>query len=130
LENCFAYRHPNAQGSTLRLFSLGNCRGKRLTAIGSAKEKNHIPGFGPIVESADGRDIVAKHEHLLDAADGATIMFRYENGKLTDKPLWPWPMNQRIIDAMKLAGYDDPVDVTKTIFGLAGGELPDFADQP
>ncbi len=34
-----------------------------------------------------------------------------------------WPMSQRIIDAMKLAGYDDPVDVTETIFKLGGGQI-------
>jgi hypothetical protein len=51
---------------------------------------------------------------------GADVTRRYQDGVLTDKPLWPWPMNQRIIDAMRLAGYDDPVDVTRTIFDLTG----------
>jgi hypothetical protein len=125
IEHCLACRHPDAQGSTLRLFSLGNGRGGNLTAVGTAEEKNYLPGFKPIVESPDGRDIVTKRGHLLDTPGGASIMYRYENSKLTDKPLWPWPMNQRIIDAMKLAGYDDPVDVTKTVFELAGGKMPE-----
>lgn len=30
-------------------------------------------------------------------------MYRYENGALTNKPLWPRPMNQRAIDAMTRA---------------------------
>jgi hypothetical protein len=44
---------------------------------------------------------------------------RYVNGALTSAKLWPWPMNQRIIDAMTAAGRT-PVDVTaqvETLFG-------------
>ncbi len=48
---------------------------------------------------------------------GAKIMKRYVNGVETSKDLWPWPMNQRIIEAMKFGGYS-PVDVTKEIFDL------------
>ncbi len=53
-------------------------------------------------------------------------MKRYKDGVLTDEYLWPWPMNQRIIDAMVLAGYNDPVDLTRTVFELAGGTMPDW----
>ncbi|MDP6777577.1 MAG: hypothetical protein QGI83_12520, partial [Candidatus Latescibacteria bacterium] len=60
------------------------------------------------------------HRDLLCVPGGADVTRRYQDGVLTDKPLWPWPMNQRIIDAMRLAGYDDPVDVTRTIFDLTG----------
>ena len=27
---------------------------------------------------------------------GAEVLYRYENGVLTNKPLWPWPMEDRI----------------------------------
>jgi hypothetical protein len=50
---------------------------------------------------------------------GAQICYRYQNGTLTSEPLWPWPMNQRIIDAMKTAGRAS-VDVTATIEQLFG----------
>jgi hypothetical protein len=50
---------------------------------------------------------------------GARICKRYKDGVLTSEPLWPWPMNQRIIDAMKQAGRE-PVDVTATIEKLFG----------
>jgi hypothetical protein len=50
---------------------------------------------------------------------GATICYSYENGTLTNKPLWPWPMNQRIIDAMKASGRT-AVDVTATIESMFG----------
>ncbi len=59
--------------------------------------------------------------NLLRAPGGTKFVHRYENGVLTDQPLWSWPMDQRIIEAMKLAGYD-PLDVTATVFGLAGGK--------
>jgi hypothetical protein len=50
---------------------------------------------------------------------GARICKRYRDGQLTNEPLWPWPMNQRIIDAMRQAGRQ-PVDVTATIEKLFG----------
>lgn len=76
--------------------------------------------------SLDGSELIAGSGDILRSTDGANVWYRYEDGKLTDKPLWPWPMNQRIIDAMRLAGYDDPVDVTRTVFELAGGTMPDL----
>jgi hypothetical protein len=36
---------------------------------------------------------------------------RYVDGKLTDQPLWPWPMNDRIKAARAQSGFA-PVDVT------------------
>ena len=52
-------------------------------------------------------------------SQGARVCKRYVNGKLTNEPLWPWPMNQRIIDAMRQAGKA-PVDVTKTMEEIFG----------
>jgi hypothetical protein len=51
--------------------------------------------------------------------NSARVCKRYLNGSLTNQPLWPWPMNQRIIDAMKAAGKT-PVDVTKTMEQMFG----------
>jgi hypothetical protein len=50
---------------------------------------------------------------------GARVCKRYVNGSLTSQPLWPWPMNQRIINAMNAAGKT-PVDVTKTMEQIFG----------
>lgn len=58
---------------------------------------------------------------------GGTMTKRYVNGVLTTQDLWPWPMNQRIMDAMVLGGYT-PVDVTKDVFELCGGSLPSETD--
>jgi hypothetical protein len=49
----------------------------------------------------------------------AGICKRYVSGVLTSQPLWPWPMNQRIINAMTAAGRT-PVDVTATIEAMFG----------
>lgn len=58
----------------------------------------------------------------LGISGGATIMKRYVDGVLTNDDLWPWPMNQRIVEAMTTAGYasDKIIDVTATINGLCG----------
>jgi hypothetical protein len=59
---------------------------------------------------------------IWDGANQANVCKRYVNGILTTTPLWPWPMNQRIIDAMKAAGKT-PVDVTATM-GQIFGPIP------
>ena len=86
--------------------------------------------LSPVVagKGKDGEDI------------GANIWYRYENGVLTDKPLWPWPMNERIRVATCM--YDEGltreeceqrkdlgVNVTKTVFELGGGTMPQFSQQ-
>ena len=44
-----------------------------------------VPSTSPLSEAGkDGDDI------------GATIYYRYVDGELTDEPLWPWPMQDRI----------------------------------
>jgi hypothetical protein len=52
-------------------------------------------------------------------SNGARVCKRYINGTLTSTPIWPWPMNQRIIDAMRAAGKT-PVDITKTMEQIFG----------
>jgi hypothetical protein len=123
MENCLAYVHPDVTTAG-PAFGLFQFRGKNLTAVGGATQLKESQ-IGSVRQSETGEEIVAERGHLLDTPDGAAILCRYKDGELTDQPLWPWPMNQRIIDAMELAGYDDPVDVTKTVFELAGGKLPE-----
>ena len=50
---------------------------------------------------------------------GATICKRYVDGVLTQEPLWPWPMDQRIYDALQYAGKT-PFFVTDVIEGMFG----------
>ena len=61
-------------------------------------------------------------------AFGAWLKNQYVNGTLTNTPLWPWPMNQRIKDAMVQSGYASKggldgkgaTDLQQLIFSLAG----------
>jgi hypothetical protein len=55
-------------------------------------------------------------------SNGARICYQYRNGVLTNIPLWPWPMNQRIADALRTAGRT-PVDVT-AIMEQKFGRIP------
>jgi hypothetical protein len=64
------------------------------------------PGIAPNIWNGSG-------------SQGARVCKRYVNGTLTTTPLWPWPMNQRIIDATKTAGKT-PVDVTATMEEIFG----------
>lgn len=68
-----------------------------------------------------------KQGNGLAAATGGQSAFtllpglcrRYVRGQLTNEPLWPWPMNQRIKDARAASG-SPAVDVTQTIETLLG----------
>lgn len=93
-------------------------------------------GIDPELDAA-GRSFVSAYQspHLRGrgiggAGIGATIWYRYEDGVLTNKPLWPWPMNRRILDAMTEYYLEDPINrpppinVTKEVFELNGGSLP------
>ncbi len=57
--------------------------------------------------------------NIFTSASGASLCYRYKEGVLTTERLWPWPMNQRIIDAMVESGRAT-VDVTKTIESMFG----------
>ena len=56
---------------------------------------------------------------IFNGDKGANICYRYVDGTLSDEPLWPWPMDKRIHDAMIESGRS-PVDVTKTIEEMFG----------
>lgn len=58
-------------------------------------------------------------ESLYNTNKGAQIQYRYVNGILTGTKLWPWPMNQRIIDATTASGYTVE-DINTTIQGMFG----------
>jgi hypothetical protein len=58
-------------------------------------------------------------DSIFNGPNGAAICFRYENGVLTSTPLWPWPMNQRIMEAMTSAGVA-VTNVMATLEGIFG----------
>lgn len=57
--------------------------------------------------------------YLNSGNKGATLCNRYIDGVLTSTPLWPWPMNQRILDARVTAGLS-AVDPTAAVEALLG----------
>jgi hypothetical protein len=59
----------------------------------------------------DGTSL-AKVPNIFTGANAANICKRYENGILTNTPLWPWPMDQRIKAAIDIArlGQSTPGD--------------------
>ena len=50
-------------------------------------------------------------------ATGANLCYQYKDGVVTDVPLWPWPMNERIKQATALAGVYSP----PSCLGCSGG---------
>jgi hypothetical protein len=72
---------------------------------------------------SEGTSLSAVANAFTATTAGANLCYRYENGALTTQPLWPWPMNQRIIDATIQAGRA-AVDVTATIQAMLG-TIPD-----
>lgn len=128
-----AYIEPGSHTNiwTANLGSVGNTttnKVKNFTMIGG--DRNHISSdwqpegvysAANCAVTANGGSVVNPKPGTING--GANIMYRYENGVQTNIPLWPWPMNQRIIDAMAGAGFQ-PVDVTREIFGLCNGTMP------
>ncbi len=55
---------------------------------------------------------------------GATICKRYVDGVLTQDSLWPWPMDQRIHDALQQAGKTPfyVTDIIESMFGTIPSE--------
>jgi hypothetical protein len=53
------------------------------------------------------------------SSSAANLCYRYKNGARTSEPLWPWPMNARILAATAQSGRS-PVDVTATIESMLG----------
>jgi len=103
-------RDPVMTGREIRAF----------TAIGGAGLK--IKAEDVKISNVEIGGTIAEVSSIYISPQGAQVCKRYVDGKLTNEPLWPWPMNQRILDATKQAGRE-PVDVTATIEELFG-EIP------
>ncbi|KPJ77415.1 MAG: hypothetical protein AMK72_01040 [Planctomycetes bacterium SM23_25] len=112
-ENTAAFVEEGARQVTpLRLT---NSEGRGLTAVGSLEPSIRQCTIDNVLHAsgAEGRAAWKAMLRKEPPARGAHIYYRYENGKLTGKPLWPWPMNERL---KTLTG----LDVTATVFGLGG----------
>jgi hypothetical protein len=121
--NTVAFIEPGAHTSK-KPYSLNNLShapglnliARNLIGIGSARST-----FGSdwkttsIVEGASLRSV----GNVYNKPEGANICYRYKDRVLTTDPLWPWPMNQRIKEAMVESGRS-PVDLTATVEGMFG----------
>lgn len=91
---------------------------------------NRLPATGGATTlAAAGLSKTPGNETLYGGSLGAKIRFRYQDGTLTQTPLWPWPMNQRIIDATTQASGDshghaieNPDTLRQSIFGKSPDE--------
>jgi hypothetical protein len=54
---------------------------------------------------------------------GANLCYQYKRGVVTNIPLWPWPMNERIKQATAIAGVYSP----PSCLGCLGGRAPRVA---
>ena len=121
--NTAVYIEPGTHTSKKR-FSLNNL----YSAVGlnlTARNLTGIGGAGSYYGSDWNKSNLSEGSSLSNVANpytstsGANICYRYNNRELTNQPLWPWPMNQRIKDAMIESGRAS-VDVTKTIESMFG----------
>ena len=119
IADTLAYIEPGSHVTvdTFGLYGLTaatNLRARNITGIGGAgavikrewETRNVLEGSSPGVYGAN--------ENPFNATRGANLCRRYVDGVLTSDPLWPWPMNQRILEATVQSGRQ-PVDVTATI---------------
>jgi hypothetical protein len=76
-----------------------------------------------ILQGLSARAVYSSGESIFNTNRGANLCYRYQGGTRTTQPLWPWPMNQRILDAMSQSGRA-PVDVTATTEAMFGAIPP------
>jgi hypothetical protein len=124
LTNTVAYIQPGTQTNKQRfaLYNLQSSTGTNLVA----RNLTGIGGAGSFYGTewkksalSEGASLSAVANAFTATTSGANLCYRYQNGSLTTQPLWPWPMNQRIKDAMAQSGRA-AVDVTATIESLLG----------
>jgi hypothetical protein len=117
LQDVVSYVPPNRDGQYA--FHLGPMAGdvtaSKITSIGGKHLIHPVWSLSNVVRqpTLDGLNI-------WTTSSGGNICNRYINGVRQSTPLWPWPMRQRIIDAMIQAGYSNPVDVDTEIQAIFG----------
>ena len=143
MKDCISFIEPGPNHSYIQNVNLESTGGSsslntvtNLTRIGGVQEPWTIASSWSVtrmLSSPNCSAVTANGGGILNPANpsglGAVVEKRYVNGVLTNENLWPWPMNQRIIDAMIQGGYT-PLDITKEIFGLCGGTPPATPAQP
>jgi hypothetical protein len=91
-----------------------NLTARNLTGVGGAASY-----FDSVWRPSNILQGVTSGDSVFTGSRGGNICYRYQAGTLTTQPLWPWPMNQRIKDALVASGRS-AVDVTATIESMFG----------
>lgn len=109
--------HPRFKG--IAAFNIG-------ANAGSGNIANNLVGISGIGGSCWGSAWSCTNVKSLSSIAGHNVWQevrgvckRYVNGQLTNEPLWPWAMNQRIKDALVQSGRQ-AVDITATMESLLG----------
>ena len=119
-----AYIEPGSHSAKQRfgLHNLQSSTGRNLVA----RNLTGVGGNGSYYGSEWKRSAISEGSSMSSVSNaftsngsGANLCFRYKDGVLTSQPLWPWPMNQRIIDATVQSGRS-AVNVTATVEKLLG----------
>jgi len=125
IANTVSYIEP---GSNSEKYTFGLDGGSSSTNL-IARNLTSIGGAGVFIDSGwqkssitSGQSLATtfgSNQSIFNASSGANICYQYQDGVLTNKPLWPWPMNQRIKDAMIASGRSS-VDITASIESMFG----------
>jgi len=103
----------NMSGATnLRAYDLSAFGGSSSTIDTLWARGNILPGTSPSATYSGG-------ENVFNASRGANLCYAYQDGGLTNQPLWPWPMNERIKAGLAQSGRAS-VDVTALVQSLFG----------
>jgi hypothetical protein len=124
IKDTTAYLAPGTNPSVLPFGLYGfagasNLRASDLTAFGGKSSFWAKEWIQSNLWSASSPAAYSPGENIFNTSRGANLCYQYQDGNLTTKRLWPWPMNQRIKDAMVQSGRAS-VDVTATIQKLFG----------
>lgn len=103
----FNARFGRVRGFFLESTPATNVSAQNLTSIRGAAD-----GIGAAWNARNtsfGTSLAAVASAWTTTGPGAKLCKRWVNGQVTNEPLWPWPMNQRIKDATASAGaYNGP----------------------
>ncbi|MPZ75678.1 MAG: hypothetical protein GEU77_04080 [Deltaproteobacteria bacterium] len=121
--NTTVYIEPGSH-TTRRRFGLNNL----ISSVGRNLIARNLTGVGGAASSfgsdwqessiSEGSSL-GSVSSVFTSTGSANLCKRYKDRALTAEPLWPWPMNQRIMNAMVESGRTS-VDVTKTIESMFG----------
>jgi hypothetical protein len=134
-DNCLAAMSPNnpapylipfdLRAASITQFGSKDLYIKNSTALGANPSNIHPDWVQTNIKHGSSVAAVYGSESLFvnDGTKGATICKRYLDGILTAEGLWPLPINQRVIDAMIMAGHQ-PIDVMADLEQVFG-PVPD-----